>query len=99
MASCCMAPRMFRLLTTVPCTMSTSCWGSRAHCVASSCCIQPAASRSPRAPRVAGELCLDDGPHSDIEVAALLHDIGKIGIPDASASATTSLFPLHLHWL
>jgi putative nucleotidyltransferase with HDIG domain len=32
---------------------------------------------------VAGELGLDDSSLSDIEVAALLHDIGKIGIPDA----------------
>lgn len=31
---------------------------------------------------VAGELGLDEGALSDIEVAALLHDIGKIGIPD-----------------
>src|SRR5579863_10528752 len=32
---------------------------------------------------VAGELGLDESYLSDIEVAALLHDIGKIGIPDA----------------
>jgi len=32
---------------------------------------------------VAGELGLDQSSLSDIEVAALLHDIGKIGIPDA----------------
>jgi putative nucleotidyltransferase with HDIG domain len=32
---------------------------------------------------VAGELGLDESSLSDIEVAALLHDIGKIGIPDA----------------
>jgi HD-GYP domain-containing protein (c-di-GMP phosphodiesterase class II) len=32
---------------------------------------------------VAGDLGLDDRSLSDIEVAALLHDIGKIGIPDA----------------
>jgi putative nucleotidyltransferase with HDIG domain len=32
---------------------------------------------------VAGELGLADNSLSDIEVAALLHDIGKIGIPDA----------------
>ena len=32
---------------------------------------------------VATELGLDQSAHSDIEVAALLHDIGKIGIPDA----------------
>ena len=32
---------------------------------------------------VATELGLDDTAFSDIEVAALLHDIGKIGIPDA----------------
>jgi HD-GYP domain-containing protein (c-di-GMP phosphodiesterase class II) len=32
---------------------------------------------------VAGELGLDQNSHADIEVAALLHDIGKIGIPDA----------------
>jgi HD-GYP domain-containing protein (c-di-GMP phosphodiesterase class II) len=32
---------------------------------------------------VAGELGLDETALSDIEVAALLHDIGKIGIPDA----------------
>src|ERR1700675_2387498 len=32
---------------------------------------------------VAGELGLDEGALSDIEVAALLHNIGKVGIPDA----------------
>ena len=32
---------------------------------------------------VAGDLGLDDSTLADIEVAALLHDIGKIGIPDA----------------
>jgi HD-GYP domain-containing protein (c-di-GMP phosphodiesterase class II) len=32
---------------------------------------------------VAGELGLDQTGLADIEVAALLHDIGKIGIPDA----------------
>ena len=32
---------------------------------------------------VARELGLDDSCLADIEVAALLHDIGKIGIPDA----------------
>lgn len=32
---------------------------------------------------VAGELGLDGTSLADIEVAALLHDIGKIGIPDA----------------
>ena len=32
---------------------------------------------------VAGELGLDEGAQKDIEIAALLHDIGKVGIPDA----------------
>jgi len=32
---------------------------------------------------VAGELGLDEGSLCDLEVAALLHDIGKVGIPDA----------------
>ncbi len=32
---------------------------------------------------VAGEIGLDETAFPDIEVAALLHDIGKIGIPDA----------------
>jgi HD-GYP domain-containing protein (c-di-GMP phosphodiesterase class II) len=32
---------------------------------------------------VGGELGLDHGSLADIEAAALLHDIGKIGIPDA----------------
>jgi HD-GYP domain-containing protein (c-di-GMP phosphodiesterase class II) len=32
---------------------------------------------------VAGELSLNESVLSDIEVAALLHDIGKIGIPDS----------------
>lgn len=32
---------------------------------------------------VGGELGLDQGSLADLEVAALLHDIGKIGIPDA----------------
>jgi HD-GYP domain-containing protein (c-di-GMP phosphodiesterase class II) len=33
--------------------------------------------------RVAQELNLSDGDLHDIEIAALLHDIGKIGIPDS----------------
>ncbi|PYV08208.1 MAG: phosphohydrolase [Acidobacteria bacterium] len=33
--------------------------------------------------RVAQELGLEDGVLRDVEVAALLHDIGKIGVPDA----------------
>ena len=32
---------------------------------------------------VAGELGLDEGAQKDVEIAALLHDIGKVGIPDA----------------
>jgi len=32
---------------------------------------------------VAGELGLDERTQKDIEIAALLHDIGKVGIPDA----------------
>ena len=32
---------------------------------------------------VAGELGLDERGQKDIEIAALLHDIGKVGIPDA----------------
>jgi putative nucleotidyltransferase with HDIG domain len=32
---------------------------------------------------VAGELGLDERAQKDIEIAALLHDIGKVGIPDA----------------
>jgi HD-GYP domain-containing protein (c-di-GMP phosphodiesterase class II) len=32
---------------------------------------------------VAGELGLDEGGQKDIEIAALLHDVGKVGIPDA----------------
>jgi putative nucleotidyltransferase with HDIG domain len=32
---------------------------------------------------VAGELGLDEAALKDIEIAALLHDIGKVGIPDA----------------
>jgi putative two-component system response regulator len=32
---------------------------------------------------VAGELGLPENVLRDIEIAALLHDIGKIGIPDA----------------
>lgn len=32
---------------------------------------------------VAGELGLDESSMGDLEVAALLHDIGKVGIPDA----------------
>lgn len=40
---------------------------------------------------VAGELGLDQNSYSDIEVAALLHDIGKIGIPDAVLNKPTRL--------
>src|ERR1700751_3034976 len=32
---------------------------------------------------VAGELGLDEGAQKDVEIAALLHDVGKVGIPDA----------------
>src|SRR5580704_16949129 len=32
---------------------------------------------------VAGELGLDEGAQKDVEIAALLHDIGKIGVSDA----------------
>jgi HD-GYP domain-containing protein (c-di-GMP phosphodiesterase class II) len=42
---------------------------------------------------VAGELGLDESLRSDIEVAALLHDIGKIGIPDAILHKPAKLSP------
>ncbi|HUO35386.1 MAG TPA: HD-GYP domain-containing protein [Candidatus Acidoferrum sp.] len=42
---------------------------------------------------VAGELGLDQKSHADIEVAALLHDIGKIGIPDAVLNKPSRLTP------
>src|SRR5579864_9159305 len=42
---------------------------------------------------VAGELGLDESCLADIEVAALLHDIGKVGIPDAVLNKPSRLTP------
>jgi len=42
---------------------------------------------------VASELGLDDWALADMEVAALLHDIGKIGIPDAVLNKPARLTP------
>src|SRR5579863_7289080 len=42
---------------------------------------------------VAGELGLDQESLADIEVAALLHDIGKVGIPDAVLNKPSRLTP------
>ncbi len=42
---------------------------------------------------VAGELGVDQHFLADIEVAALLHDIGKIGIPDAVLNKPSRLTP------
>jgi len=42
---------------------------------------------------VGGELGLDPSALADIEVAALLHDIGKIGIPDAILNKPSRLTP------
>src|SRR5215470_1052395 len=41
--------------------------------------------------RVARDLGLDEGRLRDVEIAALLHDIGKIGVPDAVLNARTPL--------
>ena len=41
--------------------------------------------------RIGRELGLDDGRLEDIEVAALLHDAGKVGVPDAILKKTGPL--------
>jgi len=43
--------------------------------------------------RVAGALGVDESYQRDIEVAALLHDIGKIGVPDAILNKPGKLDP------
>lgn len=48
---------------------------------------------------VAGELGLDQNSYSDIEVAALLHDIGKIGIPDAVLNKPSRLTEEEYEWM
>lgn len=42
---------------------------------------------------VGGELGLDESGLADLEVASLLHDIGKIGIPDAILNKPAKLTP------
>ncbi len=41
--------------------------------------------------RVAQELGLEESRHADMEVTALLHDIGKIGVPDSILKKPTKL--------
>lgn len=41
--------------------------------------------------RVARDLGLDEGRLRDVEIAALLHDIGKIGVPDSLLNSSTPL--------
>ncbi len=43
--------------------------------------------------RVAQNLGMDDGSLGDIEAAAILHDIGKIGVPDAILNKPGKLTP------
>jgi len=42
---------------------------------------------------VGGELGLSESDQADLEVAALLHDIGKVGIPDAILNKPAKLSP------
>src|ERR1700693_594186 len=43
---------------------------------------------------VGGELGLSESDRADLEVAALLHDIGKVGIPDAILNKPAKLSPV-----